>query len=141
MSTPYRANEPRIVHEVIDGEAVIVDLESGTYFSLRGSGAIVWEVVSRGGTTEDAVEVAARAFVVDAEAADAISNLVDELVAAGLVVPAPERRGGETTVHPGERLDFDTPVLERFTDMEDLLLLDPVHNVDERGWPHAGVAP
>jgi hypothetical protein len=28
-------------------------------------------------------------------------------------------------------------VFERFTDMGDLLLLDPVHDVeDEKGWPH-----
>ena len=33
---------------------------------------------------------------------------------------------------------FQPPVFERFTDMEDLLLMDPVHEAeDEKGWPHA----
>jgi len=27
-------------------------------------------------------------------------------------------------------------VVEKYTDMQDLVLLDPVHEVDERGWPH-----
>ena len=31
---------------------------------------------------------------------------------------------------------YGLPALERFTDMEDLLLLDPVHDVEEMGWPH-----
>ena len=26
-------------------------------------------------------------------------------------------------------------MFERFTDMQDLLLLDPIHDVDETGWP------
>ena len=30
---------------------------------------------------------------------------------------------------------FTTPTLEIFSDMQDILLLDPVHDVDERGWP------
>ena len=32
---------------------------------------------------------------------------------------------------------FSPPVVEKYTDMQDLVLLDPVHEVDERGWPHA----
>jgi hypothetical protein len=36
----------------------------------------------------------------------------------------------------GEPAAFEPPLLEKFTDMEDLLLLDPVHEVDGRGWPH-----
>jgi hypothetical protein len=26
-------------------------------------------------------------------------------------------------------------VLERYTDMQELLLLDPIHDVDQTGWP------
>jgi hypothetical protein len=29
------------------------------------------------------------------------------------------------------------PVLNKYTDMQDLLLLDPIHEVDERGWPNS----
>lgn len=30
---------------------------------------------------------------------------------------------------------FTPPVLNKFTDMQELLLLDPIHDVDETGWP------
>ena len=39
---------------------------------------------------------------------------------------------------PGsERLAFTPPKLERYTDMQEIILLDPVHKVDSQGWPRA----
>jgi hypothetical protein len=32
---------------------------------------------------------------------------------------------------------FEMPKLSKYTDMEDLLALDPIHEVDEMGWPNA----
>ena len=37
----------------------------------------------------------------------------------------------------GERVPFVAPSFTTFTDMQDIILLDPVHEVDTRGWPHA----
>ena len=39
----------------------------------------------------------------------------------------------------GARQPWSAPVLETFTDMQDLILLDPVHEVEPtRGWPASG---
>jgi hypothetical protein len=35
---------------------------------------------------------------------------------------------------------FQPPLFEKFTDMEAMLLLDPVHDVDDEGWPHMPAA-
>jgi hypothetical protein len=41
-------------------------------------------------------------------------------------------------VQPGpEKPRFEPPILRTFEDMQDLLLLDPIHEVDEMGWPNA----
>ncbi len=32
---------------------------------------------------------------------------------------------------------YAPPALETYTDMQELLLLDPIHDVDETGWPAA----
>jgi hypothetical protein len=72
-----------------------------------------------------------------------VAAFVDELTREQLVVSAgegsiarsPGEPGGTGTaqVDPGP---WSTPTLTRFTDMQDLLVLDPVHEVDDRGWPH-----
>jgi hypothetical protein len=33
------------------------------------------------------------------------------------------------------RLPYQPPTIEKFDDLQELLLLDPVHEVDEAGWP------
>ena len=39
-----------------------------------------------------------------------------------------------------EKLSFSPPTLEKYTDMEELLALDPIHEVNEVvGWPNVKV--
>jgi hypothetical protein len=66
-----------------------------------------------------------------------VANFVTELIAEGLVVEASDRERGELPALDVGDGRLDVPLIEKFTDMEDLLLLDPVHDVDARGWPHA----
>ncbi len=34
-----------------------------------------------------------------------------------------------------KKKSFCLPIIEKYTDLEELLLLDPIHEVDESGWP------
>lgn len=129
----HQINAPAVVSEVIDGEAVIMNLLSGHYFSAQGVGAAVWTRVEAGWTVEEiAQELSAKFEVSDVSAA--VRDFVASLQQHGLVVerlsPAPA---------PSVSVDYpqawSTPTLGVFTDMEDLLLLDPIHDVGEAGWP------
>jgi hypothetical protein len=54
----------------------------------------------------------------------------------GLIREAPAAgRNGAEVPSPASRRPFDEPLVERFTDMQNLLLLDPIHEVTEEGWP------
>ena len=57
-----------------------------------------------------------------------VRSLVDELVAESLIVPAtdaPLNASSEPLGTAGPEAPFVLPVLERYTDMQELLLLDP----------------
>ena len=47
--TIYNVNGPKVVHELFDDEAVIVDLDSGNYYSLEGLGAQICKSSHAGG--------------------------------------------------------------------------------------------
>lgn len=141
-ATRFRVNRPRVVHETLDGEVVAIDLRTGTYYSLASSGAAVWEAIERGLSIREVVDLLTRRYSAAATELEAsITGLVEELRAEELIVPGDGLVGEPTVaVEAGEEggEPFEPPKLAKFEDMQDLILLDPVHEVDEEaGWPHA----
>jgi hypothetical protein len=143
MSERWRVNAPTVVSEVIDGEAIVMRLDTGTYYSLAGSGAEVWGLVGRSMDVPAVVDWMCAAFEGPREEiAAAVRGLVTDLAGEGLLVPAGESAPSGAPAPPeGPRRPFTPPVVNRYTDMQELLLVDPIHEVDEAGWPHgAGTA-
>jgi hypothetical protein len=135
-----RINAPQVIHESIDGEVIVIDLGTGSYYSLKDSGAAVWDALDRtGGATErDLVHALEARYEGSREQFEAgVQYLLNVLRDEGLVVEA-ETAGLPAAIleeAAGTRVAFETPRLEKFTDMQDLVLLDPVHEVDATGWP------
>ena len=139
----YQVNRPDVVMESFGGEVVLVQMKSGNYYSLQGSAPLIWDLIERGSSVEDAGDyLVAHHSGDEQEVRRSVQNLVEELVAESLIVPvtgAPPMTSKKATV-PGETgTPFVPPVLERYTDMQELLFLDPIHDVDESGWPHRKV--
>ncbi len=128
---------PEIVHETVDGEVIAIDLVSGSYYSLAGSGPAVWELLGNGASGAEIAAALAGRFEADEEAiGNAVSALLDQLRESGLIVS--DEEAGEAAppaVSLSEKAPFEAPRLERYTDMKDYFLLDPIHEVDTAGWP------
>ncbi len=136
----FRVDTPQVVSETIQGETIVINLGTGTYYSLQGSGAAIWEGAAQGATIDEILdELAARYDGSRDEFAEATSTLIDTLRSEGLIVPADGLQPSEPISRdlPPERAPFSSPVLEKYTDMQDIILLDPVHEVGAQGWPHA----
>ena len=43
----FRVNTPNVTHETIDGEAVIINLDSGNYYSLVEVGSFIWGLLEK----------------------------------------------------------------------------------------------
>jgi Coenzyme PQQ synthesis protein D (PqqD) len=133
----FRVNS-QIIWETIEGEVLLINLGTGNYYSLRGTGAAIWNAVERGARVSETLEFVERAYEGEHELEAALIRFLEEVVAEELVIPIPPD-GEETTALDETILSdapFETPVLEKFTDMQDLVLLDPVHDIDSaEGWP------
>jgi hypothetical protein len=140
-----RVNSPKVIHEIIDGEAVIVNLDSGNYYSLDRVGAEVWAHIEKGAPLHEIIEdISHRYEGEQKEIEKAIYHLVNEMQQENLIImDESEKSESETefgtqdkTEPRKERQSFEAPVLYKYNDMQDLLLLDPIHEVDETGWPN-----
>lgn len=135
----YQVNRPDVVMESFEGELVLVQMKTGNYYSLQGSAPLIWDLIDRGSSVEDAGDHLIACHQGDEEEVrSTINDLVEELVAESLIVPATNGSRAAPTSAPeaaGSGTPFVRPVLERYTDMQELLLLDPIHDVDQTGWP------
>lgn len=136
----YRVNAPQVISETIDAETMVVNLATGHYFNVQGSGVELWECVVR---EESVEEIVARLEAVyeagSGEIEAAALTFLAELASEELIVPADDlpRPAVAAPTPSATRLPFTLPSVAKFTDMQDIILLDPVHEVEPRGWPHA----
>lgn len=117
-----------MIDEEFEGEAVLVQLGTGCYYALNPRASAIWQAVQPGRaarTVADGLGLGA----------DETAQFVAELVAEQLLRPVESDAGPlEGAALPD---DPAAPSLQRFTDMQDLLMLDPIHdiNLGGDGWP------
>jgi hypothetical protein len=131
----FRINEPHVIGEVMDGELVLVQFESGCYYSTRESGSDAWNLLILGHTPRQVAEILAAHHGVDtAEVAAGVCAFAEQLVAEQLLVPTETAAPEPRPITPSAAAYF-APVLEKFDDLAGQLLLDPIHEIDQSGWP------
>ena len=67
-----------------------------------------------------------------------VEALIDSLIRAGLIVNS-ERENITPDLqlpHDFVRGDWTRPQLDEFEDLRDLILVDPIHDTANLGWPH-----
>ena len=80
---------PDVVFRDLEGEAVILDLASGTYFGLNEVGTRVWRLVDEGRNPSQIVEIVASEYQADRETiARDVDRILDDLHARRLIVSA-----------------------------------------------------
>lgn len=119
MTISYELAGPDIVHESFGGDLVVLNLASGQYFGLNSSAALLWNAIVDGQAVTDEVATGALAFA-------------QHLIELGLIVPATG-----VQAKPAAALSLDSaPTIEVYDDLSDLIVADPIHDVDdEAGWP------
>ena len=124
--TRLRVNTERVAAKVIDGEAIIINLANGRYYSMTGTGALVWSLLAGGATIESVADSLAARYDVDAAACRAdVERLVDELLVEELLASTDEPPSPPTGPSADDPTTYESPRLEVYSDMEDLLALDP----------------
>ena len=133
----YLTDESSVAHERLDDEVIVINLSTGAYFSLRDAAADCWTLLVSGHDTDEVAAAVAARYGTSEPVADHVAGFVNELVGEGLLQAA-ERAPAESADLPPHRprAAYAPPVLEKYEDMEELLLLDPIHEVDEAGWPN-----
>jgi hypothetical protein len=129
------ANPEMISARVFDDEIVIANFSTGVYYSMRFAAAEIWLGLMAGVPAERVVKaIMPHGNAAPQTLADAAQSFIQSLETEQLIRAA-DRSIDESWQPRLTDAPFESPAFERFTDMEDLLLLDPIHDVGNSGWP------
>jgi coenzyme PQQ synthesis protein D (PqqD) len=147
MNRRFTIDPARIVHEALEDEVVVVNLDSGSYYMLEGTAPAIWGLLAGGVSVDETVrELAGRHPADEGAIAGAVNEFVDQLMQEGLLIEAPGEPGDPRpprTEAPvlASPVAFTPPVMYRYTDMQTLIQMDPIRDFDETGWPRRRTPP
>jgi Coenzyme PQQ synthesis protein D (PqqD) len=134
-----------VVSNIIDGEAIMLHRVSGNYFSTEGAGSLIWQWIGEGQGRGRILDMLTEGFTSERAGIEtAVDSFLAELATHNLIreIAGGDYPAAEATVEPpagpmsAPGVRFAPPTLHVYSDIRNLLLLDPLHNVSEMaGWP------
>ena len=131
----FKVNAPRVVHETLDDETIVIDTQSGFYYTARGAASAIWKAISEGQSPELIRAAYQRKGRQLPQAV--LDGYVQQLSNANLIIPAETLTSGSAWNAPVHGSDqIETLDFECHEDMQGLIELDPIHEIDaSQGWP------
>lgn len=140
----YRINKPDVVFEYFKDETVIINLKSGNYYSIDKVGTDILSLIEKKETLNQIIFHIKRRYHASAQDIDdSVKKFIDQLnkekiikeeVSSEREKKSLEKKASDQSKNI-KKVSFSSPRLSKYTDMQELLLLDPIHDVDETGWP------
>ena len=142
MTERFKIAGSHIAHESFEDEIHLINFTTGLYYTIDKTGMYAWNLIKENRTIEYIAQKMLKHYDVNyALLKEVLFKFITDLRNAGLIVPdtsgghpALEKEGPSET--PANKIKFDTPKIQEFTDIKEILLLDPIHDVNELGWPH-----
>jgi hypothetical protein len=120
--------------EDFQSEIVLVNIESGIYYNMSGLAADLLRNLQE---PVDESMITNWIQSLNDKSSEEGFEYLEWLLNEHIVVKSP---GGPGSAHTISKLDTDANtdlwIYHRFDDMADLIRLDPIHDVSQKGWPH-----
>lgn len=136
-----RIRDESISMERLDGETILINFDTGQYFSFHGPSADVIWLIERGVDRRSWLDVLAGAFSqfpTRETFHDQIDTFINDLLEAE-IVEAGASLGELELELPDDyvRGVWTAPELTANQDLVDLLVIDPIHDTGDDGWPES----
>lgn len=142
-STRLEPATANIAGELYPDEAIVLNMARGFYYSMPGISRLVWDAISQKATVSELTHALMQHFEAEYPQIEAaVLQFLQTLQTEGLVKAA----GADAELTPPfapqvpapiEKLPLENFRLDRYADMQNLLQLDPIHEVEEEmGWPY-----
>ena len=110
----YSLNPLDVISEIFDGEAVVIQMKTGAYYSFSAEATALWTQLLSETPIDDLIS--------DGDPSEFLTWLANEELLAMSEEASSAGKGAEPGPGPLG--------VTKFTDMADMLLADPIHDID-----------
>ena len=121
-------NNDEVISKEIKNKTIIIILSNGVYYSTAKVGADIWNLIDHGMSEEEILaDICSRYEVDRSQVQTDLRQLLSEFTQEKLVIESPDavEQNGPPDSGGSGKLDYETPQLQIYRDMGDLLALDP----------------
>lgn len=139
VNKKYKINESRVISETLDGETIIINLDTGNYYSTNITAAIIWNQIQSDNSIKEILQYFSNHFNENKDIIEkSITEIIDLLLKGNLILES-ELNAPEDIIEKTDNISkesFITPKIKKYDDMQEMLFADPVHDVNKDGWPN-----
>ena len=133
--TTYTLNEAKMVMDIAEGIAIVINSETGIYYGLNAFGTMVLEALTRGADPDQILEKIKVLSGAPADCSNRLSAFIDSLKKEDLLMEGPAH---DVALQFDEKMvaeDQFEMSIKAYSDAQEMLLADPIHEVKEAmGW-------
>lgn len=130
----YRFKNPPCIHEVVEDEVIIINMEKGHYYNIKGAAKQVFVDLINGVKLDELSQFNQW----DKNIEEKLAQFIESLVQENIIEVSQQNKDTRVNISSITISNLDEDMrLHTYTDMEEILGLDPIHEVDhQEGWPH-----
>ena len=132
----YKLNDEKMFYDMAEGQAIVINFTSGMYYGTSSLGSAVLDALLSGASVNAALN-AVKALPGCPEDIDAqMDAFIKALFDKEVIVEIDGEANDTVNIDASALNDGFVLTVDEFTEVQDLIMADPVHDVDvEQGWP------
>lgn len=127
----YRLNEDKMFYDAEEGQAVIINFTTGMYYTTTSLGSVILERLLNGNDPDEIAKAVKGLPGCPNDFGTQLNAFIEELGAKEILVVGEAVPGGNEPIPDGALADGFELKLEEFSEVQDLILADPVHDLND----------
>jgi hypothetical protein len=131
----YEVNKRKMFCDITDDFAIVINSETGIYYGINSFGTTVFENLIQGSVVADILAALNEIPGIPTDIEQRLTVFIDELKEKEIIVSGPTAKREVNINAELAKADEFVFNLAEYADAQELLLADPIHDVEEElGW-------
>lgn len=132
----FKINDSVVEYERVNGEVIVISFKSGKYFSLSGSAADIWTILEASNSIISLQQQIGKYWKLERDIKEELEEFINECINEEIVINSEAIFVDNGNLpEDQDRSIWHKPNLMIFGNLQDLIMVDPVHDASLINWP------